>query len=256
MGFKLGYSTLRWREPDLPAALAELKAAGWDGWEGRLPLDWLGTPRRLRRVCDDAGMPMAVFTASGPPDIREPVHVERNRRRMEFAAEMEQDYAGFELFIANYFTPYFKPRYAVTDNLTHPEGVFWYEKQWNAQGECESWARDGEAEATFADGRWLDGHPLNWRRGPCYAHPLMVQEHRHGLGGQAGAIVLMARREDCFGISGYNSYHNSQYLHLGGTDVKAGQRLEMTVRMVLALGFKDLHEEALSLYGKWTEDER
>lgn len=91
MGYKLCYSTLRWRNPELEPALAELKSAGWDGWEGRLPPDWLGTPARLRRICESAGMPMMVYTASGSPDSNEWEHVERNRRRMEYAAEVGAD---------------------------------------------------------------------------------------------------------------------------------------------------------------------
>lgn len=91
MAFKLGYSTLRWKNPDLEPALEALKAAGWEGWEGRLPLDWLGPPARLRRVCENTGMPMVVFTASGSPDSRDREHVERNKRRMDYAAEMEVD---------------------------------------------------------------------------------------------------------------------------------------------------------------------
>ena len=91
MAFKLGYSTLRWKNPDLEPALEELKKAGWDGWEGRLPLDWLGPAGRLRRVCDNTGMPMSIFTASGAPDIRNWEHTERNKRRMEYAAEMGAD---------------------------------------------------------------------------------------------------------------------------------------------------------------------
>ena len=91
MGFKLGYSTLRWKNPDLERALDELKKAGWDGWEARLPLDWLGTPQRLRRVCDNTGMPMVVYTASGSPDNRDWENVEQNKRRMEYAAEVGAD---------------------------------------------------------------------------------------------------------------------------------------------------------------------
>ena len=91
MQFKLGYSTLRWQEPDLEPALEALKKAGWDGWEARMSADWLGHPSRLRRVCEDAGLPMAVYTASGSPDVREWAHVERNRRRMEYAAEVGAD---------------------------------------------------------------------------------------------------------------------------------------------------------------------
>lgn len=91
MSFKLGYCALRWREPDLEAALTELKEIGWDGWECRLPLDWLGTPKRVRQICDNVGMPMAVYAASGAPDNRDYAHVERNKRRMDFAAEMGVD---------------------------------------------------------------------------------------------------------------------------------------------------------------------
>ncbi len=91
MAFKLAFSTLRWKNPDLERGLAALKAAGWDGWECRLPLDWLGTPQRLRRVCENVGLPLAVYTAGGSPDNRDPENVERNKRRIEFAQEMGCD---------------------------------------------------------------------------------------------------------------------------------------------------------------------
>lgn len=88
---KMGYCALRWKEPDLEPALEELKKVGWDGWEGRLPPDWLGTPKRLRQICANTDMPLAVYTASGSPDTRDWAHVERNKRRIEFAAEMGAD---------------------------------------------------------------------------------------------------------------------------------------------------------------------
>ena len=91
MALKMSYCTLRWQLPDLEPALEELKKAGWAGWEGRLPLDWMGPPARLRRVCANTDMPMVVYTASGSPDSRDWEHVERNKRRMEYAAEMEAD---------------------------------------------------------------------------------------------------------------------------------------------------------------------
>ena len=72
-----------------------------------------------------------------------------------FSAAVDAAYEGFELFIANYFTPYYTPHYALADNQTHPEDIFWYTKQWYGQGESESWARDAAAEALFRDGRWL-----------------------------------------------------------------------------------------------------
>jgi sugar phosphate isomerase/epimerase len=91
MSFKLGYCSLRWKNPDLEPALETLKAAGWDGWEGRLPLDWLGPPSRVRRICENTGMPLAIYTAAGSPDDHSWENVERNKRRMDFAAEIGAD---------------------------------------------------------------------------------------------------------------------------------------------------------------------
>ena len=91
MAFKLGYCALRWRNPDLEQALEALKKSGWDGWECRLPLDWLGPAGRVRKICDNVGLPMAVYTAQGSPEISDREHQERNKRRIDFAAEMEVD---------------------------------------------------------------------------------------------------------------------------------------------------------------------
>ena len=166
-----------------------------------------------------------------------------------FSARLAADYRRFELFIANYFTPHYTPYFPVQDDRTHPEGITWYQKQWYGHNEAESWARDEDAEAVFRDGRWLDGYPLNWRRGPYYAHALTLQEHRYGH-----AILLMARPADCLGLSGYNSYHNAQYFHLGGDDVQAGQHLTFTIRLVLLTEWDDLQAEALTRYHQWLEE--
>ena len=91
MAFKLAFSTIRWKNPDLEPYLAALKAVGWEGWECRLPLDWLGTPQRIRRICDNVGLPLVVYTASGSPDNRAYDNVEQNKRRIEFAAEIGAD---------------------------------------------------------------------------------------------------------------------------------------------------------------------
>ncbi|MCH8295913.1 sugar phosphate isomerase/epimerase [Candidatus Poribacteria bacterium] len=91
MGFKLGYSTLRWQTPDFEKLLTQLKDAGWDGWEMRQSLDWVGTPKRIRQICDNAGLPVAVVTARGLPIDKDPNQMELNKRRMDFAAEVEAD---------------------------------------------------------------------------------------------------------------------------------------------------------------------
>ena len=47
MSYKLAYSTLRWQNPELEPALNRLAEAGWQGWESRLPLNWMGTPANV-----------------------------------------------------------------------------------------------------------------------------------------------------------------------------------------------------------------
>ena len=91
MRYNLAYSTYRGHNPDLEPALNRLAEVGWRGWESRLPLNWMGTPARLRRICDDAGMPLVVLTANGTPDSRDRENNELNRRRMEFAADLGCD---------------------------------------------------------------------------------------------------------------------------------------------------------------------
>ena len=91
MSLKMSYCTLGWQNPDLESALSALRDAGWDGWECRLPLDWLGPSSKVRRLCDNAGMPMVVYAASGSPENTTWQNVEENKRRMEFAAEMNVD---------------------------------------------------------------------------------------------------------------------------------------------------------------------
>ena len=91
MAFRLSCCTLRWQNPDLEPALAALQEAGWDGWECRLPLDWLGTPARVRRLCANTGMPLKILTATGTPTDPSWENVEVNKRRIDFAAEIEVD---------------------------------------------------------------------------------------------------------------------------------------------------------------------
>ncbi len=91
MGFKFGYSTLRWTTPDFEKLLTQLKEAGWDGWEMRQSLDWVGTPQRIRQLCDNVGLPIAAVTARGLPIHKDWAEMELNKRRIDFAAEVEAD---------------------------------------------------------------------------------------------------------------------------------------------------------------------
>ena len=37
-----------WENPNLEQTLVQLREAGWDGWEARQSLDWLGSARKAR----------------------------------------------------------------------------------------------------------------------------------------------------------------------------------------------------------------
>ena len=91
MDFRLGYSTLRWKEPNLEDLLRQIKDAGWDGWEIRQSLDWLGPAERVRSVSDNAGLDIACVSARGISLDRDPKMLEENRRRIDWAAEVEAD---------------------------------------------------------------------------------------------------------------------------------------------------------------------
>ena len=88
MAFRFAYSSLRWQSPDLEQKLARLKEAGWDGWEVRQSLDWLGSPQRVRALGDAVGVePAAVCGAGISLEPSDPA-IESNKRRIEFASDL------------------------------------------------------------------------------------------------------------------------------------------------------------------------
>ena len=94
MAYKLAYSGLFWQAPDLEKELAALRDAGWNGWEARQPLDWLGTPNRVRRLCERFSVDLAaVVGPNATLSVEDPTHL-INKRRIEFAADL-----GVETFM-------------------------------------------------------------------------------------------------------------------------------------------------------------
>ena len=75
-----------WNPPSKPsknrAGTAGNVGCRWIGWDQRV---------EIRKICDNVGLPMAVYTAQGSPEISDWEHQERNKRRIDFAAEMEVD---------------------------------------------------------------------------------------------------------------------------------------------------------------------
>ena len=88
MAFRLAFSTLRWKTPDLESLLGTLRDNGWDGWETRQSLDWLGSASRVRRICDRVGIEVAAVCGPNVFFDREHPSNEINRRQIEFASDM------------------------------------------------------------------------------------------------------------------------------------------------------------------------
>lgn len=89
--FKLAYSSIREETPNLEKLLTTLKENGWEGWEIRQPLDWLGSAKRVREIWQRVGLPVAAVTCRGLSLDNDYAMVERNKRRIEFAAEVGAD---------------------------------------------------------------------------------------------------------------------------------------------------------------------
>ena len=89
---KLAYNTLEFGPtPDLARMLGEIKQTGWDGWEVRQSLDWLGSAERVAAISSDAGLPVAGVCGQGWDFDDDPVVFEINCRRIEFAADVGAD---------------------------------------------------------------------------------------------------------------------------------------------------------------------
>ena len=89
MSFPIAYSGLQWTNPDLEQKLASLRDLGWDGWETRLSLDWLGPASRVKKLCANANVQVAAVCGPNVTlSTKDPVQ-EINKRRIEYAAELE-----------------------------------------------------------------------------------------------------------------------------------------------------------------------
>lgn len=92
---RLAYNTLEYGgTPDLRRMLAELKDAGWEGWEVRQSLDWLGSADRVCGISEAAGLRVAGLCGQGWDLATNPVTFEINCRRIEFASRI-----GAEAFV-------------------------------------------------------------------------------------------------------------------------------------------------------------
>lgn len=89
--FKLGYSSLQWQKPVIKDALQQIKDTGWQGWEVRQSLEWLGPAKQLRNLSDSIGLDIACVTANWISLDNNAEMLEGNKRRIDYTAELEAD---------------------------------------------------------------------------------------------------------------------------------------------------------------------
>lgn len=88
--FRLGYSSITWGPtPDLESVLETISGAGFEGVEFiSISLDWLGTPGRLKRLLNKHGLKSSCMFGSVSLGDDADVVLERQRRLIEYAAEI------------------------------------------------------------------------------------------------------------------------------------------------------------------------
>ena len=159
---------------------------------------------------------------------------------VETAIKAGADLPRFEVFLASYFADSFRckvylkpgkyakgePELVAADASPLTTGLYY------------AFVRDLAGAQMVEDGRWARGtNAVDWAITRYLAGGLAVQEDRaSGL-----TCALMSRPEDCFCI--YASYnmdppdgvasHHSIYLGLVGKDVKAGQTVRTTSRLLV-----------------------
>ncbi len=92
MPVQLAYNTLEWGPtPNIKSMLAEIKAAGWDGWEVRQSLDWLGSAGRINDLAAEVDLPVAAVCGQRWGMSDDWPALELNKRRIEFASDVNAD---------------------------------------------------------------------------------------------------------------------------------------------------------------------
>ena len=187
------------------------------------------------------------------PDRSRPFHLQATYRwrdestvGMETAVTPSADLAGFEVFLASYFSESFSnalvyARAAAGDvsPILVPVG--------QRAGTWQIFPRDAAAVSVISDGRWrINPNPIEWAIQPEYALPLAIRRHPvSGLG-----ALIMAPMMDCFAVATPHQTepHYSTYLCLFGRDLKSGS----TVRARAALAFtgKFSEGELKEIYGR------
>jgi hypothetical protein len=192
--------------------------------------DWPSTARSL----PNGGVAVRWPAAEGRPFGLVAVYLWRRPDILDLTTSVEanEDVAGFESFLASYFSEGF------TNSLVHVQGDAdhagqpYFRAALKSDGDWQMFTRDEAARVLAQDGRWkLEPNPVDWVLRPVLARPLGLRRApATGL-----AFAVMAFPEDCFAIATpqENEGHRSLYLSLFGRDLAKGQTLRARTRLVM-----------------------
>ncbi len=152
---------------------------------------------------------------------------------LETVVEANADLAGFESFVASYFSEPFV-NCAVLGGVDR-SGSNSRPALLPAKPEHGAWQmfpRDQEAVSLIQDGRWkLEPNPVDWTIRPFTPPAGVRRDPQDGL-----TVTLMSLRADCFAVSSPHEAegHRSLYFSLFGRDLKAGERATARMRLIVA----------------------
>jgi hypothetical protein len=156
---------------------------------------------------------------------------------VEITVTATADLKGFESFLASNFDKAFATPAAYVAKLpdTGKPGLLVAKKD---AGDWHMFPRHDKLVPLIKDGRWtIEPNPVDWVIRPTLAAPLCVRRDAENK----LAVIVMAPSPDCFAVAMpyEGEQHYSMYLSLLGRDLKAGQALKASGRLVVAESISD-----------------
>lgn len=164
----------------------------------------------------------------------------------------QRELQKFELFLASYFTG-FSSSFVYVRNCPNAAGKPGFQEAVKQAGDWQMFPRDDGAANMITDGRWnYPPDPVDWKIMPRLAAPLALRRDREsGL-----TAVLMSPAKECFAVSTPygDENHRSLYLSLFGCDLKAGETVSASARMIIGKNISN--DQAINMYETYKKDQR
>lgn len=164
---------------------------------------------------------------------------------LETIVTATQALPNFEVFLASYLHEGFTNSVVFSHSDLARGGQAGFVSAAHSSGDWQMFPRDETVVSLITDGRWsLEPHPVEWRIQPRFGKALGVRrDPRSGL-----TFAVMAPPADCFAVATpYETEgHFSLYLSLFGRDVKAGETVRASARLVIGTGLPN--ERITELY--------